>query len=145
MTGVTGRQLLLLTATIIVVASVVGGLVLVGPPAEQHRRRVDGRRVSDLQAFARAVDSYWTRHGALPISAEVVEKEQFLAGVRDPESGDAYRYRVTGEKSFELCATFATRSEEFVLRAEPDSRSGSWAHDRGAWCFALDAHSGGRK
>jgi hypothetical protein len=137
---VTPRQLILATVTVAVVTSVIGALLLVGPPSEQRRRRLDARRVQDLQRFAAAVDSYWAHQRSLPVSAEAVEK-QFLADpVQDPESGMPYGYRVTGEKSFEVCATFATRStEEFLLPPEPKSRFGTWTHDRGTWCFALEA------
>ena len=141
----TGRQLILATATLAVAAAVIGALVLVGPPSEQRRRKLDERRVRDLQGLAAAVDSYWVRHRALPVSVEAVERQFLADAVRDPESGIPYGYRVTGEKSFEVCATFAARStEEFFLPPEPKSRLGSWAHDRGTWCFALEAGTEGK-
>jgi hypothetical protein len=127
----------------VVAASVVGGLMLIGPPSTQRIRRLDARRVSDLQGIARTLDLYWTRHKALPTELGALAKEGGweVAG-RDPESGLSYPYRLTGEKSFELCATFAMELvDQFRVPIESTSRVGMWAHGRGAQCFALEAQN----
>ena len=143
MTAPAGRRFLLAIVIAVVAASVVGGLVLIGPPREQRIRRLDARRVFDLQGIARALDLYWTRNKALPTDLGTLAKEGgWDVAARDPESGLAYPYRVTGEKSFELCATFGMGlPEQSLVPMESTTRVGMWAHGRGAHCFALEAQT----
>ena len=39
---------------------------MLGSPTEERARRVDARRVTDLQAIAAATNLFWTRHARLP-------------------------------------------------------------------------------
>lgn len=143
MTAIAGRGLLLAIVIGVVAASVVGGLMLIGSPREQRIRRLDARRVFDLQGIARALDLYWTRHKALPTDLGTLAQEDgWDIAAHDPESGLSYPYRVTGERSFELCATFGMElPDQFLVPIESTSRGGMWAHGRGAHCFALEAQN----
>ncbi|HIA74480.1 MAG TPA: hypothetical protein EYN99_08630, partial [Gemmatimonadetes bacterium] len=61
--------LLLFGASVTTVIAAVGvGLFILGSPMEERARRVDDRRVADLQGIAAATDLYWTRHSRLPES-----------------------------------------------------------------------------
>ena len=141
MNAPTGRQSLVLGVSVVVVASVVAGLIVVGSPTQERKRKLDTRRVTDLQALAGALDTYWTRHGALPGDIHAVEEEVLLQPLTDPESGAAYTYRMTGEQSFELCASFHTdATDASPVRPKPTSRFGTWAHGQGVCCFALSVN-----
>jgi hypothetical protein len=143
---------LAVAATLTVLAAVAGGLFLIEGPETERGRRIDARRVEDLEALARAIDCYWTLRGALPSDLDALAAQmERLAGERpidrrcrpsgtsDPETGDAYRYRVVSEKSYERCARVAEPSPPrpaAAPRREGDAAR-SWTQDAGPQCFSL--------
>jgi hypothetical protein len=113
----------------IVIAAIAAGLWLIGSPKEQRIRRIDGRRLGDLQSIERQIDVYWTRHEALPESLQALQGEPGLAPAPiDPVRGEPYSYRLLDEDSYELCAVFDTVSRDPEL----------WAHEKGPACFRFD-------
>jgi hypothetical protein len=116
---------------VVVIGAIAGGFYLLGPPAEERARRFDQRRESDLQRLQLATDLYWTRGGRLPASLEELARESGT-GVysQDPDSGQAYEYRVTGNGRYELCAAFARPS---------DTPGQFWSHGEGRRCFQVTA------
>ena len=63
-------------ASVITVIAAVGvGLSILGSPMEERARRVDNRRVEDLQGIVGATDLYWTRHSRLPVSLDELTAE----------------------------------------------------------------------
>jgi hypothetical protein len=112
--------------------AVAAGLKVLGPPGEERARKLDVQRVSDLQQLASALDSYRTRHGHLPDSAETAAGEFNVVMVaRDPDTNQPYGYRVLDSDRYELCADFQRASQ-------PDRHSpavGFWSHGPGRQCF----------
>ena len=96
-----------------VIAAVVVGLFVLGSPKEERARRVDNRRVADLNGIVSATDLYWTRHSQLPESLDDLAAEP---GVRistgDPASSDGYGYQPLDSARYEVCATFERESGE---------------------------------
>ncbi len=121
------------TAMVVVVAGVIGyGLFLSGSPGEERLRRLDERRVQDLQDLERWTKLYHTREGKLPATLSdlsVVSVDS--ASFSDPLTDKMYRYRVVSDSTFELCAIFARRSEE-PARGMGDP---FWRHEAGEHCF----------
>jgi hypothetical protein len=129
-------SVLLGVATTAVIAAVVGGLFLIGSPAEERARRLDSRRVTDLQRIRAATDLYWTRHSRLPASLDELSGEPGVRiTTRDPESGETYRYETMDSARYEVCASFERPSDPVARNREMDL----WAHDAGPQCFRLDA------
>ena len=130
------RSVLLGVSVVVVAASVVAGLLALGSPAEERARRLDSRRVSDLQAIMAATDLYWTRHTRVPQSLDALTSE---AGVRintrDPASAESYGYQPLDSARYQVCATFERESGEMALDPERDL----WAHGPGHQCFQLEA------
>lgn len=127
---------LLGAAAVVVVAAVLGGLLLIGSPAEERARRLDRRRVTDLQGIRAATDLYWTRHSELPASLEALTDEPGIRIVtRDPESGEVYGYQPVDSVRYEMCASFVRPSEPIARNRETDL----WAHGSGRQCFQLEA------
>ncbi len=123
-------------AVALVVAAIVAGLFAIGSPAQERMRRIDQRRVTDLQAIKGATDLYWTRHARLPASLEELTAEPgVVVSVLDPESAEQYGYRPVDGLRYEVCANFATESEE-MFRDRPRD---IWSHGTGRQCFELDA------
>jgi hypothetical protein len=132
---------LLLGLVVAAVAVVLGAAVAVlDSPSEARRQRLDAQRVRDLSEIADGVDLYWTREGSLPPDLATLGGWQGFGEVpHDPESEAPYGYRVTGERTFELCAGFASDT----VGGEPPmswrSRPGYWHHPAGEHCYQLEA------
>ena len=129
-------------ASVVILASIVGGVSIVGTPASQRLVRLDERRVSDLSSIQWQIVNYWQRKGTVPENLNAINDP--LSGFNapmDPETNAPYEYRQTGDRSFELCATFVTSEDENSINARYQSYPGaletndSWAHAEGRQCF----------
>ena len=132
MTGPARRHVVAVVASATVAAAVVFGLVRLGPPSDERSRRLDERRIEDLDRLARSVDLHWTRDGDLPAALNALSDAAVArATLSDPGTGQPYGYRVLTASTFELCGHFETDwsprlSDEF------------WSHPPGRFCFELD-------
>ncbi len=114
------------------VAAVMAGLNLAGSPGEARLRRLDERRVSDLQHLASAVDAARMREGRLPATLSALESRGVPGTARrDPATGVPYDYRLVDEDRYELCAVFD--------RDGGEGAGAVWAHPAGRQCFTLAA------
>ncbi len=125
-------------------AAIVGGLFLAGSPGRARLTRLDDRREVDLQMISGAVDVFWSQNQELPADLDQLSRERGvrLRSIRDPETAEPYEYRPTGEKSYELCASFDREDEgpEDRYRSEPSAgRELFWTHGAGRVCFPVEA------
>src|SRR5262245_65932946 len=96
---------LLIGASIAVVAAIVPGIVVLGPPSEERARRLDAKRVSDLQQLTQAIEYYQQQKGRLPSSLDdlaAVPSVRVEQG--DPVSRQPYGFRATDTAAYEVCA-----------------------------------------
>jgi len=108
------------------------GLQAIGTPANSRLRRFDERRVEDLRAATEDITTYWTNHHSLPTALDSLGPSIAAATpLRDPADGTAYEYRVLGDSTYELCASFARASEASGRGALSDA----WQHGPGHQCF----------
>jgi hypothetical protein len=129
-------SVLLGSAMAAVLAAVVAGLFVLGSPTEERGRRIDDRRVEDLQGIRAATDLYWTRHSQLPASLDDLTAEPGVTiRTSDPASSQAYAYQPLDSIRYEVCATFELESREIARDPQKDL----WAHGSGRQCFQLDA------
>jgi len=136
-----GGALLLGAVTVVVAAAVVSGFLLLGSPQDERLRRLDSRRLADLRAIATSVQSAYRerRENGTPDSSEVLAVPAYHGpDHRDPVTGEAYGYRVTGPGRLELCATFQTE----VRDADLETWERGWGHPVGRACFELDLANG---
>ncbi len=125
-------------AALVLALSIAGGLWAGGTPGSQRAIRLDQVRVNDLQTIQFRILEYWRARGALPDSLEELEDD--LSGFRapkDPVSGAPYGYEKKGERTFRLCATFATESPPAPQAPPPAPglAGSSWEHPAGFACF----------
>jgi len=140
--GALARNLTWGTA-IFVIASIVIGFIVMGTPQAQRMKRLDGERISDLQSIQWQIVNYWQQKEMLP--AALNDLEDSISGYKapaDPSTYEPYVYRVIGDRTFELCATFNIQSEESQIRDERyPSKSiydETWEHGKGETCFMRD-------
>ena len=104
-------QVLFGASVTMVIAAVGTGLFVLGSPTEERARRIDDRRVADLQGIVAATDLYWTRHSRLPEALDDLAAEP---GVRiatsDPASSEIYGYQPLDSAKYEVCASFEQES-----------------------------------
>lgn len=125
-----------------VLAAVIYGMTLVGSPGEQRALQFDQRRISDLQQLSGAIQMYWEQQKKLPEGFEDLRQQQFayIQSVQDSETQAPYEYRVLGEKTYELCAIFATDSSlaEAKTKTPTPFSAEQWNHGVGRTCFARE-------
>lgn len=138
------RKKAAIAASAVVAAVIIVGFFIAGSPFEQRLKKLDERRVSDLQTIQSQLLNYWQSKGSLPTS--LAELRDDISGFRepvDPETGASYEYNVLGPLSFELCADFKTASGEnsSPRPLEPprgiynDLYAANWEHGIGITCF----------
>ena len=124
-------HILIAVFSCVVLATIIGGVAIIGTPAEQRLIALDKIRVQDLDRLGREIRRYQTRNGGLPESLADISVE-WIAYKSDPVTGEPYTYRVTGERSFQLCAVFARRLDKPVRR---NSHLLYQVHEEGFHCF----------
>ncbi|TAL49984.1 hypothetical protein EPN81_04055 [Patescibacteria group bacterium] len=133
-------------SSVVIVVAIVASLFIVGSPSKQRDVRLDQDRVSGLQTIQSSLVEYWRTKEVLPENLTALEDD--ISGYRnpvDPESGEAYEYFVTGELSFQLCATFTTETDEsskdrYTTPVMYDfgylgGNFDIWSHAQGRVCF----------
>ena len=141
------RKFLASTGLVIVLGAASLGFVMAGSPFSARLVRLDERRVTDLREIQQAIQQMTTERklGTLTMTRSLPSSLEDVAAFRrtqqtgrelsllDPQSGDAYQFKVTGEKSYELCSTFtAERKKTYDL---------FWNHPVGKHCYSFNAES----
>ena len=133
----TGRWLMI-AACFVVAATLVSAIFVMGSPAVQREAKLDERRIADLTRIDRLADGYFERKGKLPPDlATLANQPGRRLSTADPVDGSAYAYEVTGDRTFRLCAVFATDTAETFEAAE--RWTDEWNHGAGRQCFERKA------
>lgn len=129
---------------ILVILSIVLGFFIIGTPQQARQYRLDEQRTGDLQNIQWQVVYFWQQKERLPASlAELNDPIKNWQVPVDPATGREYVYRATGATTFELCATFALKSNSRNTDNLPRPASApygkevsdNWTHDAGEECF----------
>ena len=102
--------------------------------------------------FSQAIDQYWTRNARLPEALTDMQnrREYYIPSLLDPRTQEAYEYRITAGKNYELCATFETDAS---IESSKDKYSQPypaypvpggvdfWTHGLGRVCFTIEAQN----
>lgn len=122
-------------ATFAVALALGVALWTLGSPGTQRDVRLDERRERELQRLETAIESHWEQAKSLPTDLDTLASRPGMQlATQDPVSGTPYGYRITGERSYQLCASFATDSAESARQGRR-SADLDWPHGVGAACF----------
>jgi hypothetical protein len=130
-------QLLIAAFVALSLAAVIGGFLTIGSPAKQRLLALDEKRSGNLVGIASSIRSHWEENGRLPAQLSDLSTA-WSRNLTDPDSGEPYRYEVTGEKTYKLCAVFALKDDE--PGDAPWERQFS-THEAGLHCFDLNVES----
>lgn len=125
--------------------AVIAGLIILGSPSRARERRLDDLRVRDLSSISNALDSYWSKHSALPDTVDSLVSARLLDRIpTDPVTRVRYPIYLTGARSYRLCATFAqpldtTEAGEYNNYGGLYRGRHSWRHGAGESCFDFTA------
>jgi hypothetical protein len=120
-----------LVATIVVLVVVILGFWSLGGPGTQRLVQTDLHAVRALSSLAQKINQAWLSSGrTLPANLESVSDSL----KRDSITGQIFGYRPGPNDEYELCANFATNSENLQ-----GPNSDRWAHPKGDYCFKFDA------
>lgn len=118
---------------ILVFVTAAIGFWLVGTPATQRDRKLDERRVSDLQAIESNITSYWVNNRKLPVLSDVDLGS-------DPQTGLSYEYIKKDNLNYELCGIFKTIAKNDPRAIPqiypPGPYNENWDHESGRFCFS---------
>lgn len=152
---------------ILVIVAIILGFVAVGSPAKQRALRFDSQRINDLSNIQWRIINYWQQKEKLPVA--LTDINDTISGFivpTDPETEVSYEYSikgtsnqksVSGDLSFELCATFGEKSQDLEGKGEfgrgggmmyptvgydssisypyPGGSNDVWTHEEGRTCF----------
>jgi hypothetical protein len=128
----TRRRILFGVVLVVVAGAVIAGLITAGSPAKARAVRLDDQRVRTLATITASIESYWSRHSNLPATlAELRRDPNVPRELVDPVTTQPYGYRVTGPRTFELCAEFQATSAD----GSAQWYIGNWTHGAGRQCF----------
>jgi uncharacterized membrane-anchored protein YhcB (DUF1043 family) len=126
-------------AVVVVIASILFGYSHIEAPSEVREQRIDQNQLTDLQDIQYRIEAHYAQNASLPES--IAQAYQGMTTPEAPEGRARYTYEATGERSYELCAEFATESsrEETLARGPfPEAANYDWTHGRGEWCFTRE-------
>lgn len=126
--------------SLIVGATIIFGYTKIDSPQVVREARLDQQQIFDLQDIQWRVEAYYADNASLPKDLSLVYTD--LPKPSAPENRADYRYQVTDETSYELCATFmkATPESERMM-AKPiydtsyNPNNFNWEHNAGEKCF----------
>lgn len=131
-TGSGGRRLAI-AASLVAVAAVAAAIAVMESPSIQRKARLDGRRVRDLRHIVNAVDAYVKREKSLPADLTTLAGQPGLRlSIVDSVDGSPYTYEVSGDRTFRLCAVFATDTAKIT---NEQWFGDDWNHGVGRQCF----------
>ena len=130
-----GPKQIAIISGVAVLITVAIGFWLVGTPSMQRDRKLDERRISDLQMLESYVTSFWQNNKQLP---KLLSDLKFDNLPKDPQTGIQYDYIVTGDLSYQLCADFKLISQvtnDKIPQVYPSFYPENWDHKSGRVCF----------
>jgi len=133
----------------LIIAAFISAFFFVESPKTARARRLDQIVVSNISSIEADINTYYTDKKVLPANLEALRSDSGVyldqTWLVDPETKQALVYNKSGEKSFELCATFRTDSHQDIqgqtlapVSSPSVSYPGSKVHGIGYQCLSGD-------
>lgn len=134
------------TSTVAIIASIIAGYLSVGSPSHARSQQFDQMRIDNMSMIQSEIINYWTRTRKLPATIEEMANINQTSYPTDPESALPYEYIVTGDLTFQLCATFNADKQQIqtgVSKPFPVDVGGNiydQNYTAGRYCFPYTIH-----
>lgn len=139
-------RMFLIGSLIVVAGALAGSLFVVESPTEARNRKLDSMVVIDFNEIDQAINIYYSENKKLPKTLVTLQEDiSFLRDndLQDPVTNKPYEYKITGDKTYELCASFRTESGNKTSRNYYfDDR---WHHKAGEQCLAQTVRTEGKE
>ncbi len=130
-----------LVATGIIIGALIASLTSIQTPSEVREYKIDQQMVGDLQDMQWRIEDYVLANDVLPENLQALYGEFSVPTA--PEGRDNYSYKITGETTYKLCATFlrdsnqitASRVSDKIAIAPGFPGNYNWDYKAGYWCF----------
>lgn len=122
-------------AALIVLIAIVFGFLNIETPESVRLAKIDNEIVSDLQDMQWRIEDYYRSNSVLPDTIPT------LYGTFEPpvapEGLGQYRYEVTSDREYKLCAEFnqASQQQRESYARPMFEKNYNWEHTAGDWCF----------
>ena len=122
---------------IIIIAVFASALLIVESPQQARDRKLDNAVLEDFNTISNGLNNYYSENQKLPATLEELKSEVLFVAeenLKDPETGQAYKYEVIGDKKYQLCAIFRTSN---VDNQDVSNRfyNEKWPHKAGTQCI----------
>lgn len=127
---------------ILIAACFVAALLIVESPTQTRNRKMDNNNISNLEQIESEINIYYLKNKKLPVNfADIKNNSEYLSDsvFKNKLTGQEYEYRVTGEKTFELCTDFLASNKD-DKNPESNVWGDKWKHDAGRQCFKKEAN-----
>lgn len=130
---------------VLVAAALVSSFFFVESPLETRARKEDNAILERFDRIDNAINTYYSEQKKMPAVLEDLLKDKTFyllknEDITDPLTKAKFNYKVSGEKVYELCASFKTSNKN-----QTDSRYNylydRWPHDAGYQCLPRKARS----
>lgn len=123
---------------VFVLAVFISSLFFVESPLETRNRKIDQAVINSFSSIDHAVDMYFEEFDKMPTNLEELKGESEYLRDRDlidPETKKVFEYKITGARTFDLCATFRTSNKDKENESPYRYLSENALHDSGHQCL----------
>jgi hypothetical protein len=118
-----------------VILAITGGLSIMDSPEIARFKKLDEKRLRDLQGLSNAINGFRGKTHNLPETLEQLAQDQNWVTLKlHDDAQHPYDYLVKDDASYELCARFDAASEG---RGYNYGGVGSGKHPAGRYCFSF--------
>ena len=121
---------------VIVIAVFTASLFTVESPTETRSRKFDNMILNNFSQIDGAVNEYYRSEEKLPENLEILLEEYSYIDekdLKDPITGEQYKYNKLEDDKYELCAIFRTSNKDDNVRDY--NYKEQWPHDAGEQCL----------
>lgn len=126
----------------VITAAFVASWFFIEAPSLTRAKRLDQSLVNNINALENAVNSYNDKYKKLPDNLEQIKDNPDiyldLKSLVDPETGVPIVYQKTGDKKFQLCASFRTDNKNVTGKDNTSYSDPTKLHTTGYQCFNSD-------
>lgn len=100
---------------VFIIAVFTASLFIVESPRETRSRKLDNAVLESFNQIDQAINEYYRENKKMPENLDILKEEYpYISddNLKDPETEKVFELKITGDRSYELCAVFRTANNE---------------------------------